>query len=168
MYGNNPFKLGVDGSEIYGYADEQAKASTSRRYQEFTEGGKWRITEVGVDPYTTQIVMDALRTGQDIAGDPRFASNPRQAAYMQAVLNDMRDISNNARETFGYGQFVKFDDNGNPVQTPNQMKFDSEIFGGLNKGIQYARKSEADPYAKMAYEHALDLSNYREKKKIDA
>ena len=106
MYGNNPFKLGVEGSEIYGYADEQAKASTSRRYQEFTEGGKWRITEVGVDPNTTSIVMTALRRGVDIAdmvGQDVYQSNPRQFQYMQAVLNDLRSIADDARETFGYG-----------------------------------------------------------------
>lgn len=160
MYGNNPFKMGVDGSEIYSYADEQAKASTSRRYQEFTEGGKWRITEVGVDPNTTSMVMDALRTGKNFT-DPEYAllaqNNPRQFQYMQAVLNDMRGIADSARETFGYGQFGQLNDNGDEkiIPTPNQLKFDTEIFGGLNKGIQYDRKSQADPYAKAAYDSAL-------------
>lgn len=160
MYGNNPFKMGVDGSEIYSYADEQAKASTSRRYQEFTEGGKWRITEVGVDPNTTSMVMDALRTGKNFT-DPEYTllaqNNPRQFQYMQAVLDDMRGIADNARETFGYGQFGQLNDNGDEkiIPTPNQLKFDAEIFGGLNKGIQYDRKSYADPYAKAAYDSAL-------------
>lgn len=68
----------------------------------------------------------------------------------------MRNITNDTRNTFGYSQFATFDDNGNLVENPNQIRFDSEIFSGLNTGIQYKRDSEVDQYAKMYTQAAID------------
>lgn len=52
MHGNNPFRIGVDGSEVNKYAETSAKSLTSKMYNEFTKDG-YRITEVGVDPFVT-------------------------------------------------------------------------------------------------------------------
>jgi hypothetical protein len=56
MYGNNPFKIGVDGSELFKYAQDLTTKTTSRIFDEYSKGG-YRISEVGVDPVTTSHVV---------------------------------------------------------------------------------------------------------------
>lgn len=165
MYGNNPFKLGVDGSEIYNYTNEQTKALTARLFQQYTKGG-YKISEMGSDPDVTKAVMGALANGMTMAQygqidsyvAEQMANNPLQFQYMDALARGIGEIADNARETFGYGNFGELNNNGDEtwIPTPNQAKFDSEILGGINSGIQYSRKSETDPYAMADYKYRLD------------
>ena len=119
MYGNNPFKIGVDGSEINKYAEDSAKAIADRRYNEFTKDG-YRISEIGIDPLTTQIVLDKLKNGgQYITEDEAKMYNldNRQLSYMNAVIGDLSNAVNDTMTSFGYDSFTDFDFNGNPVKS---------------------------------------------------
>lgn len=154
MYGNMPFNPGVDGSEIYNYASEQTKSLTSRLFNDYTEGGKWIISEVGVDPKTTSMVMYALQKGYNFTDSHDYQRNKRQYDYMQSVLDGIRDIYDNTKKTYGYDMFSKFE-NGEEIPTSNSMKFNSELVSGINAGIQYSKKTSADPYGQAYYNSRL-------------
>ena len=168
LYGNNPFKQGVNGQEIYDFSEKQAKAATLRRRDEYTSGG-YRIDEVGVDQDATQVVIDALNNGfpdlKDLAQYNPYVrecmeNNPNQFNYMQSVVNDMFDIYRNAQDTFGYDQFAEFE-NGIEIPGQNSKRFNSEIISGINEGIQYGRTSKTDDYAKSDYDFGHQVQMLR-------
>lgn len=144
--GKTPDLFGVNGEQVSQYIENATKNVTSQLFNEYNSRG-YRITEIGVNPIYRQQVFNAL-TDENYDGNYQFTKDAVQNQYMNNVVRELRQTMQNAQFSFGFDQ-LKSDE--------NKQRFASEMFNGIQNGIQYSKKSEVDQYALDSFKTQNDI-----------
>lgn len=132
MNGATPQIDGIDGNSLLSYVSQEVKNASDRHYRYYTDNG-YLIKKIGTSQAETAQLMDALR------GNYSFDGSTAQGAYMNDVLNDIRQsVIKNAGMVFGLNRFAG---------TPYERQIDSIIEGGIYTGMAGKEERSVDQWA---------------------